>query len=981
MDTNDFLSAVLPTQGKYCTFISKGPIKKNIFVDTIDNLYDTNVKLSAQGHQTYFALGTFNGLGSREAANAQWMRSVFIDMDCGVDIKQGIEVPKSFVSKKAAVSALVEFMNETGLAALGAPWLVDSGGGVHAHWPLNEDAPIDDWKLVAEDFKRLARHKGFDIDMTVTADAARVLRAPGTTNWKYDGGRPVVLRSRGDTFSLAALGETLRKAMPVGMSITIPMANSSRSLLALPGVRPAALQMSTVAKAMAGNNVTYFKNIMVRTAKGDGCAQIQHYIDHAAEDGMEPLWRAVLSTAQACEDRDKATVRMSVLHPYDMERMQQKLAEIKGPYNCDKYDTTNPGVCTKCRHFGKVKNPLLFGREVSTNIETKVIEIAAEDEANDAPKATVQRPVPPRGFSYGREGGVYFTKKAETDDEADKEIMLTSYDFFMTRQFFDRMSLAYSCEFMAIKGSKKITFVVPNEVLTSKADCVKALARNNIIAVSGAGCDNYMFNYVRACMIEASAAENVVGIPPRYGWQDDDSFAVCDTVYSPHSPTYNYTFVSERIHNLITATRPKGTLENWKSVMHMMRKKAATDPTLWGHLAVAGTGFGSILMQFMPSGSRAATLHLCSKDTGAGKTLAQTLAVSVWGDKEKYLVAPSTSQRTMMQRAGLYGSIPFCVDEITSNNRELNREWLPKFIFDFSAGMHKIKGSPNGNTEVSHEVIWSSIAILTSNTPGLEAMMGARSHTSEGEARRYVEWELPRGYKIEWTPSEREILKLMEGNYGVAGPAFAQWCVLHQDVVHEVLEKMGRYWRDVSGATDEERFWTSLITCELAGYALAGPKYAGVIDMPLREITAFWLGLVTRARRVIAGNQTSALDVLNAYIRENNGNFIRTESSVVMQNLAGGAAVQPNSSKSIVRGRVEYNTTPGYVDFYIESKMLKLHCADVSMGYAAFLEELQAVAIVSEGRKDLLNGTKGPHMRVHCVKVTRPLVAVQQDDL
>ena len=180
MDTTDFLSAVLPTQGKYCNFIQKDTLKKNIFLDTLDNLYDTAVKHSEQGKQSFYALSTFDDAGTRAAAHAVYIKAIFIDMDCGIDAKTG--KPKAFPSKRAAVAALVKFLGDSGLDALGSPWLVDSGGGVHGYWPYEEEVTVAEWKPVAEAFKRCAKAHNFPIDMTVTADAARVLRNPGTLN-------------------------------------------------------------------------------------------------------------------------------------------------------------------------------------------------------------------------------------------------------------------------------------------------------------------------------------------------------------------------------------------------------------------------------------------------------------------------------------------------------------------------------------------------------------------------------------------------------------------------------------------------------------------------------------------------------------------------------------------------------------------------------------------------------------------------------
>lgn len=966
MDSTDFLSTVLPTQGKYCIFALKGALRKNIFVDTIESLQATAEDMSAQGVRAYFAMATFDDTGSRKVDSAVRIRALFMDLDCGwLEDKQ---VWKAFHSKKDAVQALDAFLKATGLDALGSPWLVDSGMGVHVHWPLAEEVTVAEWLPVARAMKAAAAHFGFPIDETVTDDAARVLGIPGTNNCKYDPPKPVLLRHRGDVFGLASIAEKL-----TGYAPKTPLVTRISSELALLGPKPTA-ETSAIAKALAGNSVTYFKDIMVRTAEGTGCGQIAHYVTNATEDGLEPLWRGVLSLTKYCEDGDKAARKLSLMHPYDIDRMQRKLAEIKGPYSCVKLDACHSGVCQTCPHWGKITNPLALGRKVAVAPPQ-----SATQEADDyAMPHHAERPNPPRNFAYGKDFGVFHVKAAE-GDEGPKHTLLVPYDMYMTRLFFDNGT--YVGEFVALKdgGQKRVTFAVPTEVIVNTSECIKTLAKNSIISAGGGPADRYLAEYIRACMLDASANERTVNVPPRFGWQDDGSFATHDTVYSPHGKRFNYTFASKSIANIVSATKPKGTLENWVKVIEMMRAKAATDPMIWGQLATAGTGFGSILLHFMPPATNALTVHVCGVGSGIGKSLSQSISSSVWGAEKQYRVKVETSLTTTMQRAGFLGSLPLNIDEITGKSRELNREFMPAFILSHSAGVHKIKGSASGNLEIFNELFWEQFAHLTSNAPSLEAMMGARKHTSEGEARRLLEWELPRGYKLEWTDAEMETLQLLNENYGVAGPVFAQWCVLNQDTLKDVVAEVRAMWVATVGAKADERFWTSGVTCLVAGWILAGPKYANIVSMPVGEIVNFWISILNRTRSIISGNQQTALDVLNAYTRENHGKFVQVKSNVVMSSVLGGLVPTSNSSTREVRGRIEDDVVPGYRDYYIEIKMLKMHCADVSMGFGAFLEELQSLATVKECQRDLLAGTNGPSMRVKCIKITRPIVDAQDD--
>jgi hypothetical protein len=79
----------------------------------------------------------------------------------------------------------------------GAPWpapsvVVDSGGGVHAYWLLREPwlLDIDDTRQAAEVVQRVWVQQVIGADPTVH-DLVRILRVPGTLNFKYDPPPPV----------------------------------------------------------------------------------------------------------------------------------------------------------------------------------------------------------------------------------------------------------------------------------------------------------------------------------------------------------------------------------------------------------------------------------------------------------------------------------------------------------------------------------------------------------------------------------------------------------------------------------------------------------------------------------------------------------------------------------------------------------------------------------------------------------------------
>ena len=591
MHPQEFLAAVLPSSstGYYCSVELSSKKKEHIFNEDLLALEASIERFENEGKTTYFALATFAEKGSREVVNAAYIRALFIDLD----ISEGVEGAKTYSSKKQAITALSKFLDDTKLGTLGAPWLVDSGGGVHAYWPLDEDVLIDEWRPVAEAFKRKAKELGFKIDMTVTADAARVLRPPGTTNHKYDPPRPVVLKYRGAIFSLAAI------AALVG-TLVLPV--KAQGLDILPGKKPSNVALTTTMQALTQNQTTLFKNIIVKTIAGKGCGQIAHYMEHATEDGMEPLWRGLLSIAAKCDDGQKAALKLTSMHPYDVDRMHQKMAEIKGPYPCTAIDSQNPGVCGQCSHWGKITNPLILGRATQVDIAEKEY-IVPENNATH-PGAHLRRPTPPRGFSYGgRKGGVYMAKK-DVDGEGAQEVMLLPFEFFLIDML--QEGATYATRFAAIREKSVVYVTIPNKSAGSKDEVIKVLAGQNIIAAFGSGNDKNLYDYVRNCIGEASANDTALRVPPNMGWQVDGGFAISDQVILPHGQSYTY--VSDKLTNIINTTSCRGDLGEWQRVMHMLQTKE-----LWGPLFFSAIGFGSVLMPWMDEGAAGVTYHACGK--------------------------------------------------------------------------------------------------------------------------------------------------------------------------------------------------------------------------------------------------------------------------------------------------------------------------------------------------------------------------------
>jgi hypothetical protein len=950
MTSQEFLATVLPTSGVYCAVELSTAKREHVFVNTIDELYAAAKAFDDKGYNTFYALATFNEK-NRTAENAVKMRSLFIDIDCGA----GKDYPK----KSEAAQALTTFLNESGLDQLGSPWIVSSGGGLHVYFPLTEEVDIPVWKPVAENLKRLCKKLNFKVDFAVTGDAARVLRVPDTHNYKQEKPRPVVVKVVGDVFDLETISTHLKDAIG-------SMAYSEVPQLQLPGNRPKLPPNANSVKLLE-NSVTFFKTI------GDKCGQINHYRNNATDDGMEPLWRGVLSIAKFCEDGKEEGLALSELHPYDRERHNQKWYAIKGPYSCIKLDECNPGVCQQCPHYGKITNPLALGREIKVDNAPKEIVLETFEHTPEAAPKTITRPTPPKNFSYGANGGIFMDKLMDDEDgkKTRKQVMVLPYDLFAMDVL--NSNGDHLVHMKAIRPEGAVDILLPQKSIVSKDETVKALANQNIIASYGSGSDKYLFEYIRGCVEFISANKRAVRVPNSCGWQEDGTFVYNSTVFYPNGKEVYVP--TPALENINVSARPVGTVENWRKVFNLLIARGEFEL-----LAMSLVGPASLLMNFTKFNG--CVYHLGSSDSGTGKSLALEMAASFFGHPEKYRVTQSTSIVASQQRQGLLNSLPFIIDETTSKSRD-DFEWLPEFLLDLTQGKGKDRMKQGSNEERINTTTWKLLVLLSSNTHVMDFLSGSRKHASQGEMFRILELKLNK--KLYWSPQEETTLGLLKENYGAVGQELIRWLVANREIAQRLLKQNQEKIKEEFESNADERYWTAGNACIVTIMQILGKDYANLIDIPIVPVVEVLRKMVHNARGIIYGSKRSPEDILNAYTREYYGNFVvikKAGDGRLSAALGGGTEIDQSLARKDIAGRVEHNITPNHIDYYIEENLLKAHCVAHSYGYSDLKEGLEKIPTykVDYMRKDMLSKTRGPTMRVRVMVITRPITPEDEED-
>lgn len=199
---NEFYKRLWPTAAvalRNITTLSPGFDKrgKPITVSRL-HFYKANEEAIAAGLaldqpsvNVYHGCALYLSAANRQAVNTCGAYAVWVDVDF-----------KDFESEEIALAATKRFLAE--LTPI-VPSSVDSGGGRHIYWFTLDVISAAEIREYGGKINAIAKAVNFNIDTTCTADPARILRQPGTLNYKYTPPRAVTIKRLGDPVPKAQL--------------------------------------------------------------------------------------------------------------------------------------------------------------------------------------------------------------------------------------------------------------------------------------------------------------------------------------------------------------------------------------------------------------------------------------------------------------------------------------------------------------------------------------------------------------------------------------------------------------------------------------------------------------------------------------------------------------------------------------------------------------------------------------------------------
>ena len=894
MNNLEFLQQVLGDEGYYCIVglkkDSDKPVQK--FFKTIEDAVKVAENLKNDGYDAYYALATFEDGKSRKTANVKQLRSLFVDLDCG----QG----KPYETQTEAVKALIAFCKATKMPK---PSMVNSGGGIHAYWALEEPITRSEWMPLAEKLKSMCDEYDLHADPVVTADSVRILRVPGTLNFKLDEAREVALiGSSAGSYSLDTLKDVI-----------------GEPLLAKPSYIPRG-EMDDVTKAILGNYTNRFKTILMKTQKGEGCKQLE-YIIREQSTMSEPMWRAGLSIAKFCIDADIAIKKISERHPeYSPAFADGKVRNIKGgPYTCAKFEDYNPGGCDNCVHKGVIKSPIILGREVQeANDDDNIVE-DVPFQIDQGHTQTYIIPKYPEPYFRGKTGGIY-KRVIKQDDEV--EVMVYHNDMYVTRRLDDSEVGEAVVIRLHLPQDGVREFTIPLASVTSKDELRKCLSTKGVAIVKTDEIMSYITTWVNHMQFNGKADM----ARRQFGWVDEkyEAFVIGDKEVRADRVDHNPPSTSTG--HLFHAFQTKGTMAGWREAMDFYKK-----PGMEMHQFVIGLAFGSLFTDFTPV--NAALMHIFSPESGIGKTTSLFAGASIWGDPTKLVLKESDTTNSKMLRAELYNNLFLPMDEVTN----ATAKDLSDFVYQYTSGSQKNRMTASSNGERHRGEPWKQMGVSTGNASIMEKMSSYKA-LPKGEAMRIFE---VRAKPIEGLDKAEtdDLSSALQHNYGHAYLPYLQYVMNDIEGIKNLYKSTQFNLDQKCGFGPADRFHSVLVTDGVMGLMVA--KRAGLIDYDIKPVVKWVMEAIKNVKTQVRAMDDNAETTLTNYVAENWNNVLRIQSTqdsrTLKQDDMDHLVIPDASPRMTFIARYEYDVKM----LFLYLGPLKDWCVKKQVNYEGLIDSLK----------------------------------------
>jgi hypothetical protein len=853
LDAQEFLELVLPQEGWLVGMaMHDGKVVRHQAFETVETLIVHLMRWDKQGFTTYHGCASFRENrkeGLRKHNNVLAVVSLWFDLDT-----RESHPDAKYADRAEAWEAVQAFCRATRLPP---PVLVSSGGGLHCYWPLRCELSLDEWKALANGLKLAAQRYSLAADPQRTADAASVLRTPGTHHWKT--GRIVECGEPVGPYEIEQFEHLKEFGSESG---TRTRTTASRSLSPL----------ARAAGAVYGAEPSDLAAVQAQ------CAQLERFAVAPGSCG-EPVWYAVCGLAvhagaggvawlDAFPYRDQSQ-RDTIA--WNERKRAQWQAQVEGPPTCKHFESVNPGDCEGCRHKGSITSPILLGRSYkagSTSAQEDVCDaepaehkVAGHESELGAPQVCdgIELPELPKNWHWSDSHQLTYMME-KTDGEYGPTVV-SEYPIWLAGIHRTETTRSVSYAFKQ--------YLPQHGVLDISIDAATMFSGRGVGEIAKAGGmvrePQLFLRYLYDARDQFIKDGRMGDRYEQLGWKDaDQSFLVGTRLYTADG-VLDVT-VNDELTTRAQYLRPVGDVRKWTSTANRL-----FGGSMPAQLCVLAS-FAAPLMRFHTRHEGGAILSLLNRRSGTGKTMALEGAISVWGDPKGLEMTTLDTQAAKGLTFAAAANLPVMFDELATVAAKGKPELLYDLVMLFSSGHDKRRALQHGEGLRHVQGGWQTILLTASNMSIVDQLENFNKGT-DAPGFRVIEVKADFPQRFDYATGDRLKAELFE-NAGAAGHVFLQHLLRpeNMDYARKALDQASDTIYKHAGFKSQHRFWVRMLSAVYVAGQLV--RSLGLFSVDEADVVAWTLeqlgyrdAPVTDDERE-AKEDGEAVEVFDAFIRE-----------------------------------------------------------------------------------------------------------------
>ena len=793
----------------------------------------------------YFAVAGYDNSSRRKAENVTGIKVLLLDIDLGKG--EGF-----FPDKQAVFPALQELHQAVPL--LPAPWIIDSGNGIHIYYELDTVLTGIQWGPIATLFADVVKAVAPMLlaDPVRTKDSASVMRLPGSWNAKQPERKPVTVLREGGVGKVGEVKTSLAKAAG---TLNVSSVEAVLGDELMPNMPPIPSYMNVDVDMTFGGGMDnpareQFKDLNLRPIV-EGCRQMREAAE-ALGNVPEPLWVNYLRVLNTVKNADDVAVYMSSGHPTSSESgTRRKLRHIRQNFDtatcgCDEFKNVNPSGCHNCPNNGKVWTPSQLG--VLHEQEREIT--AAKEEAIESAVAGITTPTgylhQPATAKQQRTQGARHevtllpVRQPGKDATYSKDPVVSAHLNILNSSAMLDSIVVNRREQVTVKGVNihldVVTqghtnhMVIPAADMTATAfdSSTRALRHGGVVLEGHTQNQRMAIGHYMHDIVKIANTQRKYYRPVK-GWLKTGALGNWDFVagarhYQPNGGlTDNITSAEhsgrDRRHEGFMERActgvPVGKLNLWQRGMSVYAGKKMEVAQI-----LLLSGLANMLLPLLSSDKGGIVLALTGK-SGKGKTTLLKFMASFMGDHTRYMVAGSSTSNAIGMLLQQANCMMMPVDDTMSTDGEVFSALLT-MVTGGSEKMRMTWDSKEGGS-VPYEEGFNASLLLTSNFSTTAAIGTA------GKYKDQLQVEAARTRTLEFNVGDilvpdltlsgwHKANSLISSNYGHAADQFLRYVVDNQTTVANAMRKLedeigGRLAQQVGPDNrGQVRFWAKFLT-------------------------------------------------------------------------------------------------------------------------------------------------------------------------